>query len=176
MSEYYFASIPEVVATQPVYTIVPPYYSDNNLYGYNLLAKIYGNILEANKYQPTYNLSPDIRNKLDRLKTLEQEINDALKNAERKQELQIASYGQIDPNIIPNAYFSNVLNKHENLLGITSDYNTQFLDLTNTLQKINRELISGARTNNFGYNISSGITSFPGTALSPINQPWSQYW
>lgn len=125
--------------------------ADPQFHNYDILAGIYQNLLNTfNQYQPTYNLqvkstiNQDIVDKLANIKKLEQEITDSLVNAELKEKLRVASRGVIDPNRIPDEALPVLLQKHSNLLGLTSTYNNRVKELTDTLSKINNVLIDGS--------------------------------
>lgn len=149
MSTYYYPTIdPKIVTVEPVVVNVDPinpqYY---NLYGYSLLSQIYKNLIDTlTKYPDIYNLklkeekNKDILEKLEKLKQLEKEIIEELENAKLKQYLQISSKGYIDPDRIPDKDLPAVLEKHSNLLNLTTKYNTNVLNLVNILRTMNNVL------------------------------------
>lgn len=129
------------------YYFYPPT-AEPQFYNYYLLSSIYQNIINTfNQYQSKYNLNvktktnKDIMEKLEKIKSLEREISTSLVNDELKKKLQIASVGIIDPDRIPDEALPALLEKHSNLLGLTSNYNRNVKELADTLYKINDVLI-----------------------------------
>ena len=152
------------------YYIYPPV--DPQFHNYNLLSSIYQGILNTfDQYQPVYKLrvkssiNQDIINKLNNIKTLENDITNALVNAELKNKLQVASRGQIDPDRIPDEVLPELLKKHSNLLGLTSTYNNNVKELADMLTKINNVLIDRSGP------ISMSV-SVPLAAVQPPSVPW----
>jgi len=174
MSGYYGTLDPRIISV-PVQQSYDPY----NLYGYNLLYDIYGNILDTlNKY-PTDNLKiksntvQNIQKKFEKLKSLEQEIKEALQNEEIKRKLQIASRGQIDPYRIPDDKdkILALLQKHSNLLGLTTTYNSKVMNLSNMLQRINDVLVDRHGDPKYRLNVSVNYPNY-----SPVpGVPWTRY-
>jgi hypothetical protein len=169
MSVYYYPSIS----------------SDTNTYGYDMLSQIYKNLIEAmtsskslsNNIRLKDTTNEEIKTKLEKLKQAESDLNDAIKNAELKKQLQIASNGIIDPNKIPDKYLPEILDKHSNLLGLTSTYNTRVKNLVDILQKINdviKEKSGGQYGVRMSINYPTGIMptgimpTYPPTAAKPI--------
>ena len=175
MSGYYYTTIdPQIVSAQP--SLVS--YDPHHLYGYNLLSNIYGNIIETLGRYPSYNLDitstteQSIRNKLVKLRSLEEEIKEAIKNAELKQYLQSASRGIIDPARIPDDKLPQILQKHSNLLGLTTTYNAKVMNLANMLQKINDVLVYRSGNPKYGLSMSIKYPTYPQASYSPSNVPW----
>ncbi len=145
---------------------------DYNLYGYTTLSQIYQNLIDATTNSTETNLrlktatDKEIRDKLERLKKSETELADAIKNAELKNRLAVASRGMIDPDKIPDDALASVLEKHSNLLGLTKTYNSKVKNLADILQVINK-IVAEKTNGRYGVNVSIG---YP-TAVEP-GIPW----
>jgi DNA repair ATPase RecN len=155
MSTYYYPTIDPTIISEPINQ------QYNNLYGYNLLSQIYKNLINTvTQYSTGYNLkfkqdkNLEIQEKLERLQQLEKEIQDELNNAELKRYLQVASRGYIDPSRIPDKNLPEVLEKHANLLNLTTKYNTKVLNLANILKTMNNVLAEKTSRPNYGLNMS----------------------
>jgi DNA repair ATPase RecN len=136
-----------------------------NLYGYETLSQIYQNLIDAMTKSSQTNIKlkaateQEIRNKFERLKDAENELNDALKNAEIKKQLQIASKGIIDPDKIPDEALSTILEKHSNLLGLTKKYNTKVKNLADILEIING-VIAEKTGNQYGVSVKLNYPTY----------------
>lgn len=115
---------------------------------YDMMYGIYQNMINTfNQYPQIYNLrikssiDSNIMDKLNSIKLLEQQLTEALINKSLKEKLQSASGGIIDPSRIPDEALPELLNKHANLLGLTSTYNDKVKELSDTFAKINKILI-----------------------------------
>lgn len=145
MSSYKFL-VPDVQTLNPQFQ-VPTTYSDS-LYGYDMLSDIYKSIIGAvagstnygNTIRISSNIDQQINTKLQNLMAAENELREAIKNTELKRRLQYASNGQIDPNRIPDEYLPGILQKHANLLGLTTNYNDQVRNIVNILMTLNDTL------------------------------------
>ena len=134
---------PYSIGTQPL-----DYNIYNSYNGYDMLSSINQDINNLfDQYQPIYQvklkskLSDEIMSKLETLKLLEAEIADSLVNAKVKNDLQRASRGAIDASRIPDAALPEILEKHSNLLNLSTKHNDKVKDITETLKKINDALI-----------------------------------
>jgi hypothetical protein len=176
-SYYYYPTIsPDVTSYYPI-TLNPDY---NNLYGYDMLSQIYANLLntiDTYPYGYNFRIKPDInqeiKNKLDRLKKAEDDLRDALENAELKKQLQVASRGYIDPNRIPDKYLPAILEKHSNLLGLTGTYNSKVRNLVNILQKIN-DVVYEKTDGQYGVSMNVSTPTAPSVNIYPPYPPYAK--
>lgn len=158
MPTYYNPTLDSLYTLQPTYGLLQPQVEIQPSYipyGHDLLSQIYQSLANVvSNYPDTHGLQfrsdkqQKIIDKLREIKQLEEEIAKEYQNAELKRYLQVASRGYIDPNRIPDKNLPQVLEKHSNLLGLTSQYNSKILELSNILEQINNAL----RTKTSGYS------------------------
>lgn len=158
MATYYYPTIDNLSNSVNTEQVFPSYY---NLYGHNLLSQIYNNLDNTlTNYSDQYNLkmrfekNQEIIEKLDKLKKLEQEINLEIQNAELKKYLQNASRGIIDSKRIPDENLPEILEKHSNLLNLTTKYNSKVIDLANILKTVNNVLYDKVTPEKYALNMS----------------------
>ena len=115
----------------------------NSANGYVFFKQIYdeiNGIMEQLKNQTKLTIgsksATDISAKLDKYKQTEEEIRKMLLNLVKRYQLYQASRGYVDSFRQNDKDFETILNKHSNLLGLTSAYNRRSNNLIDILQTV----------------------------------------
>ena len=116
-----------------------------NLYAYDLYSSIYGNLLNTMSTYPNIrniqikdDLKSALQEKLNKLQQAEKELKDVLANQVIKNQLLTNSYGYVNPYQVPDSSLPILLDKHNNLLRLSTAYNQRAINLANILSTMNK--------------------------------------
>lgn len=125
-----------------------PYSPLNSNSSYEYFFDIYKMLLETmeqiqnSKIRLSDKSRTKINEKLNELKVLEDQIYAKLKILTEQNALYRASYGYINAYEIPAANMPAIIQKHSNLLGLTSRYNRKAINLIDILNTISNALLT----------------------------------
>ena len=144
--------------------VIPNYslygYDDySTISGHNLFTNIYGDIISGiGSSNLDLQLTDTARDKivaqLEVVKKSEESLQDAIRKSYKRNELLRASNGYVDIDRVSDKNLEKVLEKHSNLLDLTSKYNSDSKKLADTLKKISVMVKDGTANSSGPWNLS----------------------
>lgn len=143
-----------------------------NTYGYNMFKDIYNSLedvmnsaSEKRKIKLSLKSKDEIEKKLESLKNVETEIRKSIFNMIERTRLYKSSYGRVNSYAVSDEDLPKLLEKHSNLMNLTSTYNKKSVGIINLLQALTTAVLGKVENSSDSAQKGVGISVYGGRNL-----------